>query len=90
MNIVMTWVVGLMTISMIILFWYVTQPMIVQTTNVSDSVLDSIGTNTSGWEQTKIINIYVANFWPVPFIIAVLMWMFISSQRTDPESVMYR
>lgn len=89
MRIVMTWIVGIFLIGTIILTWYVTQPLIVKTTNVSDEIIDSMGANTSGWESTKTINLYVANLWPVPFILIILLWCIISSQRDDPESVIY-
>ncbi len=90
MRIVLTWVVGTFLIALIIVSWYITQPLLIQTTLVADMVLDELGTNTTGWEQTKTLNIYVANLWPVPFVLIIFLWMMISSQRTDPESVMYQ
>ena len=90
MNIVMTWVVGTFTIAVIILCWFITQPLLVQTTNTSDMIIDNFGANTTGWEATKTINLYVADLWPVPSILTTPLWIYISSRRTDPESVMYQ
>lgn len=89
MRIILVWVVGIFLITVIALTWYVTQPFIIKTTMVCDDVMEDMGQNRTEWENTVTILDYVGNLWPVPIVIAILLWMFISSQREDPESVLY-
>ena len=89
MRIILVWVVGIFLITVIGFTWYVTQPFIVKTTAVCDDIMEDMSQNRTEWENTVTIIDYVANLWPVPIVIAILIWMYISSQREDPESVLY-
>lgn len=89
MRVVVVWLVGIFLISIVMFSWYVTQPLLVQSIQVSDTVMDDTGWNSTQSEQTFTILQYFANLWPIPVVLIIGLWMFISAQREDPESRIY-
>lgn len=86
---VTVWLVGILIISIVMFGWYMTQPILVRSIQISDTIMEDSGWNSSKSDQTFTVLTYLANLWPVPIVLVILLWMYISSQREDPESRLY-
>ena len=89
MRIIYVWIVGIFLITVTLSVWYITQPILIRTFAISDATMEANSWNTSQWEQTNIIGIYLSNLWPIPIVLVLLLWMFMSAQREDPYSQVY-
>lgn len=63
--------------------------MVIGIINGSETMLINLGRNSTQSSQTFTIQRYFVNLWPVPFVLAIGLWMFISASRFDAESRVY-
>jgi len=84
MRIVTVWIVAIILIFTISLGWWVTVPVVI---GISHS-LNSTITNPQGRLVATGVE-YVAYAWGPIFIMFILLWAVISSQRQDIDSTLY-
>ena len=89
MRIILVWVVGILLISTIAMVWYLTQPMLIMMVQGSSNLLTGLGHNSTRGTQTFTLLEYFVNLWPIPFVLSIGLWMFISSGKEDAESRVY-
>ena len=85
MRIVLVWAVAITLIFTISLGWYISQPVVV---GIARGLNSTYTTQNQRNISTTIE--YVSYLWGPLFIIFILLWAVINSQREDVESQYYR
>lgn len=80
--------VALLFVAVVGLVYYITQPFVFKTLDSGEDIMANMGQNdTNAWQHTTSILDYVGNLWPIPLVIASILFLYVFVQRRDPESV---
>jgi len=84
MRIVRVWIVAVILIFTISVGWWTTLPLTIGVSNALNNTM----TNPQGRTVAKGVE-YVSYAWGPVFILFILLWAIMSSQKYDAESRMY-
>jgi hypothetical protein len=80
----MVWIMALSLIFIVGVSWYISLPIVVGLGRVANSTV----TLQAARNPIQAIE-YAGYIWGPLFIVVILVWAIINSQRIDPESVVY-
>lgn len=80
---VMVLIIGIFIIGTVITVWWITQPMLWSFVDQSEQYLITTGANTTGGTTTFIILKFASSIWGAVVVIAVMIWMVVSTQYED-------
>jgi len=81
LNVLERWITAFIIIFVTGTAWYVTLPVAVAGLNVGSNVTEGMGVDEPEVNLSYSILRYLVHLWPVPIVLAVLLWAFLAPRE---------